>query len=226
MSIILSIDTSSKNCSVSLSKDGVLISVIEESSESFSHANNLHFFCEKIINKANLNLFDVDAYAFSEGPGSYTGLRIGAAAIKGFAFSFDKPVISISTLKAMAFAHKDKNEFLCPVIDSRKGEVYLAIYNSSMKVILEPQSYVISQDSIDKLIQKNRISFFGTGIEKLKKQINHKNASFIDGVFPSSKYLIELAQESYLNKNFVDISNFEPSYLKEFIATKQKKNIF
>ena len=95
-----------------------------------------------------------------------------------------------------------------------------------MKVILEPQSYVISQDSIDKLIQKNRISFFGTGIEKLKKQINHKNASFIDGVFPSSKYLIELAQESYLNKNFVDISNFEPSYLKEFIATKQKKNIF
>ena len=226
MSIILSIDTSSKNCSVSLSKDGVLISIIEESSESFSHANNLHFFCEKIINKANLNFSDVDAYAFSEGPGSYTGLRIGAAAIKGFAFSFDKPVISISTLKAMAFAHKEKNEFLCPVIDSRKGEVYLAIYNSSMKVILEPQSYVISQDSIDKLIQKNRISFFGTGIEKLKKQINHKNASFIDGVFPSSKYLIELAQESYLNKNFVDISNFEPSYLKEFIATKQKKNIF
>ena len=226
MSIILSIDTSSKNCSVSLSKDGVLISVIEESSESFSHANNLHFFCEKIINKANLNFSDVDAYAFSEGPGSYTGLRIGAAAIKGFSFSFDKPVISISTLKAMAFAHKDKNEFLCPVIDSRKGEVYLAIYNSSMKVILEPQSYVISQDSIDKLIQKNRISFFGSGIEKLKKQINHKNASFIDGVFPSSKYLIELAQESYLNKNFVDISNFEPSYLKEFIATKQKKNIF
>ena len=99
-----------------------------------------YIFCEKIINKANLNLSDVDAYAFSEGPGSYTGLRIGAAAVKGFAFSFDKPVISISTLKAMAYAHKHKNDFLCPVIDSRKGEVYLAIYDSSMKVVLEPQS--------------------------------------------------------------------------------------
>ncbi len=226
MSIILSVDTSSKNCSVSLSKDGILISVIEENNESFSHANNLHFFCEKIIKKTNLNLSDVDAYAFSEGPGSYTGLRIGAAAVKGFAFSFDKPVISISTLKAMAFAHKDKNDFLCPVIDSRKGEVYLAIYDSSMKVILEPQAYIISKNSIDKLIQKKRISFFGTGIEKLKKQINHNNASFIEGIFPSSKYLIELAQQSYLNKNFVDISNFEPSYFKEFITTKQKKNIF
>jgi tRNA threonylcarbamoyladenosine biosynthesis protein TsaB len=226
MGIILSIDTSSKNCSVSLSKDGILMSIIEENSESFSHANNLHFFCEKIIHKANLNLSDVDAYAFSEGPGSYTGLRIGAAAVKGFAFCFDKPVISISTLKAMAFAYKDKNEFLCPVIDSRKGEVYLAIYDSNLKIVLEPQSYVISQNSIDKFIKKNRISFFGTGIEKLKKQINHKNASFIEGVYPSSKYIVELAQESYLNKNFVDISNFEPSYLKEFITTKQKKNIF
>jgi tRNA threonylcarbamoyladenosine biosynthesis protein TsaB len=126
----------------------------------------------------------------------------------------------------MAFAYKDKNEFLCPVIDSRKGEVYLAIYDSNLKIVLEPQSYVISQNSIDKFIKKNRISFFGTGIEKLKKQINHKNASFIEGVYPSSKYIVELAQESYLNKNFVDISNFEPSYLKEFITTKQKKNIF
>ena len=81
MTLILSIDTSSKNCSVSLSKDGDLLETIEDHSESFSHAENLHVFCKNIIKKTNLSFSDIDAYAFSEGPGSYTGLRIGAAAV-------------------------------------------------------------------------------------------------------------------------------------------------
>ena len=225
MTLILSIDTSTKNCSVSLSKDGDLLETIEDHSESFSHAENLHIFCKNIIKKTNLSFSDIDAYAFSEGPGSYTGLRIGAAAVKGFAFSFDKPVILVSTLKAMANEHKDTHTLLCPLMDSRKGEVYLGLYDNNMKTLLEPHPHIISEKSLIGYLQKNKISFFGTGCEKIKKVVSHENAHFISGFFPSSKYLIELAHSNYKKNNFADISNFEPLYLKEFMPTKQKKNI-
>ena len=74
-------------------------------------------------------------------------------------------------------------------------------------------------------MKKHKIYFFGTGIEKVKKTINHKNAYFLNNVFPSSKYLIEIAEKKFNEKKFADISNFEPLYLKEFIPTIQKKNI-
>ncbi len=225
MSLILSIETSSKNCSVSLSKDGVLLDTIEEHSESFSHAENLHFFCEKIIKKTNLSFSNIDAYAFSQGPGSYTGLRIGAAAIKGFAFCFDKPVILISTLKAMASSHKETDVLLCPLLDSRKGEVYMALYDSNMKTLIEPHSHVISKRSLFEFLQENKICFFGTGCEKLQQIVSHENGYFINNIFPSSKYLIDLAHFKYSQEDFSDISDFEPLYLKEFIPTKQKKNL-
>lgn len=225
MSLILSIETSSKNCSVSLSKEGVLLDTIEENSESFSHAENLHFFCEQIINRSNFSFSKIDAYAFSEGPGSYTGLRIGAAAIKGFAFCFKKPVILISTLKALAYSYKDKETLLCPLIDSRKGEVYMALYDYNMKNLVPPHAHIISKDSLLDFLENHKISFFGTGLEKLKQVIHHKNAYFMNNIFPSSKHLIKLAHFKYKQNDFADISNFEPLYLKEFTPTQQKKNI-
>ena len=225
MSLILSIETSSKNCSVSLSKDGVLLDCIEENSESFSHGESLHVFCKKIISETNLSFSKIDAFAFSEGPGSYTGLRIGAAAIKGFAFCFEKPVILISTLKAMAYAHKKRGVLSCPLMDSRKGEVYMALYDFNMKTLIAPHPHIISRPSLIPFLKQNKISFFGTGCEKLKQALKHKNAHFISDIVPSSKYLIELAHFKYNQNNFADISNFEPLYLKEFIPTQQKKNI-
>ncbi len=225
MSLILSIETSSKNCSVSLSKDGFLLDIIEENSDSFTHAESLHVFCEKIVNQSNLSFSKIDAYAFSEGPGSYTGLRIGAAAIKGFAFCFEKPVILISTMKALAYSYKEKDKLLCPLIDSRKGEVYMALYDFNIKTLIAPHSHVISKNSLFEFLNNHKISFFGTGVEKLKGVVSHDNAYFTNNVFPSSKHLIELAHLKYNQKDFADISNFEPLYLKEFIPTQQKKNI-
>lgn len=225
MSLILSIETSSKNCSVSLSKDGVLLDTIEENSESFTHAENLHIFCEKIIKKANLSFSKIDAYAFSEGPGSYTGLRIGAAAVKGFAFCFEKPVVLISTLKSMAYLHKNKNTLLCPLIDSRRGEVYMALYDFKMKVLAPPQPHVVSKNSFLEFLENHKISFFGPGCDKIRQVVSHRNANFKSNIFPSSKNLIELAHFKYDKKDFTDISNFEPLYLKDFIPTQQKKNI-
>ena len=225
MALILSIDTSSKNCSVSLAKDGTLINTLEEYNDSFSHAENLHFFCDKLMRESECDFKDIDAYAFSEGPGSYTGLRIGAAAIKGFSFSFEKPVILVSTLHSMAFSNNIKSGLLCPLMDSRVGEVYMALYDTDIKCLIDPHSHVLSEKSLLDFLKTNKIYFFGTGLEKVLKIIKHKNAYFTKNIVPSSRYLVEIAEAKYHKKEFADISNFEPLYLKEFIATKQRKNI-
>ena len=111
------------------------------------------------------------------------------------------------------------------LIDSRKGEVYMALYDFNIKTLIAPHSHVISKNSLVEFLNNHKISFFGTGVEKLKGVVSHDNAYFTNNVFPSSKHLIELAHLKYNQKDFADISNFEPLYLKEFIPTQQKKNI-
>ena len=150
MALILCIETSSKNCSVSISDNGKLMTIKEQMDDSYCHGEKLHVLIEELLNEANLYINAFDAFCLSAGPGSYTGLRIGAAALKGFSFVTNKPIIAISTLMSLAhgflthdslvsrnlsFAdpchHKEVElgrTYLCPVIDSRKGEVYTSLY--------------------------------------------------------------------------------------------------
>ena len=226
MALILSIETSSKNCSVSLGKDGVLVSTIEEVKDAFLHGQKLHIFCRDLLSELKISFSQIDAYALSIGPGSYTGLRIGSAAVKGFAFSFQKPVITIPTLESMAHSRKSNHEFLCPVINSRKGEVYAAIFDEKLNCLKPSHPHVLSSDSFSSFLKQKEVLFFGTGVSKIQGCVKHKNASFIDNFLPSSKYLIEIAESLYQKEEFADLENFEPLYLKDFISTKQKKNLF
>ena len=225
MSLVLSIDTSTKNCSVSISKDSVLLHTIEELSESFTHAEKLHVFCEKIVKELNISFAQIDAYAFSAGPGSYTGLRIGAAAVKGFAFCFNKPVVLLSTLKCLANFFKKEDGLICSLIDSRKGEVYMSLYDFEMNNLVKPHSHIITKRSLKNYLSKSKVYFVGTGLDKMQNILCHKNAVEIKNIFPSSKYMIEEVHRKIKKKNFADISNFEPMYLKDFVATQQKKNL-
>jgi len=225
MSLVLSIDTSTKNCSVSVSRDSVLLHTIEELSESFTHAEKLHVFCEKIVKKLNISFAQIDAYGFSAGPGSYTGLRIGAAAVKGFAFCFNKPVVLLSTLRILANSFKKKDGLICSLIDSRKGEVYMSLYDFEMNNLVEPHSHIITENSLKNYLSRNKVYFVGTGLSKMQNVLCHENAVEIKNIFPSSKYMTEEVHKEIKKKNFADISNFEPMYLKDFVATQQKKNL-
>ena len=225
MSLVLSIDTSTKNCSVSISKDSVLLHTIEELSESFTHAEKLHVFCEKIVKKLNISFTQIDAYGFSAGPGSYTGLRIGAAAVKGFAFCFNKPVVLLSTLKCLANFFKKEDGLICSLIDSRKDEVYMSLYDFEMNNLVKPHSHIINKSSLKNYLSKSKVYFVGTGLYKMQNILCHKNAVEIKNIFPSSKYMIEEVHRKIKKKKFADISNFEPMYLKDFVATPQKKNL-
>tara|TARA_B100000678_G_scaffold253340_1_gene229885 strand:- start:896 stop:1567 length:672 start_codon:yes stop_codon:yes gene_type:complete len=222
MALFLLIETATKSCSVSLSSENKIIACKEEVNEQYSHAEKLTVFITELFKTQDFTIKDLDAVAVSKGPGSYTGLRISVSTAKGLCYALDIPLISVSTLKAMAFgmAQKEKSDLYCPMIDARRMEVYNAFYNSTNKEIRGIQADIIEACSYQKELDK-KVLFFGDGAEKCKQMIQHPNARFIDGIFPSSKDMLEIANEKFAEKDFEDVVYFEPFYLKDFVAGKK-----
>ena len=222
MALILLIESATKSCSVSLSSENKIIACKEEVNEQYYHAEKLTVFITELFKTQDFTIKDLDAVAVSKGPGSYTGLRISVSTAKGLCYALDIPLISVSTLKAMAFgmAQKEKSDLYCPMIDARRMEVYNAFYNSTNKEIRGIQADIIEACSYQKELDK-KVLFFGDGAEKCKQMIQHPNARFLDGIFPSSKDMLEIANEKFAEKDFEDIAYFEPFYLKDFVAGKK-----
>ena len=223
MALILGIETSTKNCSVALFKDGIVLAEKEHISDGYTHAEQLTLFIQDVFDSANITLNKVEAIALSMGPGSYTGLRIGTSTAKGLCYALDIPFISISTLKAMAFTMaKSKNSGIyCPMIDARRMEVFSALYDVNNKQVRDVQADVVDENTYIEFLE-NEIIFFGDGSLKCQEIINHKNAKFILGINPSAKNLGILAKAKFENKDFEDVAYFEPYYLKDFVAGRKK----
>ena len=220
MSYILNIESSTTNCSISLSLNGKVISLKEKNDEKYSHSTELHSFIEEVLKESNLKITQLSAIAVSKGPGSYTGLRIGIAAAKGLCYALEIPLISISTLLVLAKQIKvvDKG-FIIPVIDARRDEVYSAVYNSSYKKIREVFPEIINKESFSELVLNNKLYFIGNGQEKCERLIQ-KNSNLIFSsidTFPSANEMAFLSFEKFNNSKFEDIAYFEPDYLKSFI---------
>lgn len=221
MAIILNLETSTKNCSVSIAKDGVQLCLIEESEESYAHGEKLNQFVDWCINGAEIEIKDIDAVCVSKGPGSYTGLRIGVSSAKGFAYGLDKPLLAVNTLDVLVNSQINKGfDFIVPMIDARRMEVYTAIFDGQGKQLTETEAKVIEETSFEDL-QGKKIVFIGDGAEKCKDVLAHLNAIFIQE-YPSAKNMISFSENNYLQKSFEDVAYFEPFYLKDFIAGKKK----
>jgi len=232
MALILNIETATEVCSVSLAKNGKLI-LKKENTEGKTHASLLTVFIDNIFKETKYSVSQLDAIAISKGPGSYTGLRIGVSTAKGIAFAAEIPLISVSTLQAMAFGitknynnTNNKKTLFCPMIDARRMEVYSAFYNTDNKTVKKISADIIDEKSYSDYLKKYKLVFFGNGSKKCKESITSKNAEFIDNIFCSSENMIKLSESAFNNSNFEDIAYFEPFYLKNFIATVPKKNIF
>lgn len=226
MSLILSIDTSTKVCSVALHQDGKLLAVNELYTEK-SHSGMLTTLCENAVKYAGFSLKSLDAFAVAKGPGSYTGLRIGVSTAKGFCFALDKPLIAVNTLEAMAYQLKDfydETHLLCPMIDARRMEVYCQVLDNQMNVISETEAKIIDELSFSKLLNENQLVFFGDGAAKCQAAITHKNAIFLNTeIHPSAKTVGLLATNSFEKSLFENVVTFEPFYLKDFVGTQPKK---
>ncbi len=235
MNYILHIETSTDICSVSLSEDGQEI-LTKETGETKNHARILTIFIAEIMKVAGIVYEQLDAVAVSQGPGSYTGLRIGVSVAKGICYAKDKPLIAVDTLQALANgallnvkkhpSFKDENTLLCPMIDARRMDVFDAFYSLDL-VSARAVEFTRVEDNIYlNLLDKKKIAFFGNGAGKCKNTIKHKNAIFIDNIFCSAKNMIRSGYDAFNNKKFVDAAYFEPFYLKNFVATKSKKKFF
>ena len=236
MSLILSIETSTKVCSVALHKQGILV-VHDEIIAEKSHAENLTILTKNIISGSGFNFNQINAIAISKGPGSYTGLRIGTSTAKGLCYALEKPLIAINTLQAMAYEISNQKSaicnlqsaILCPMLDARRMEVYYAMFNASNEFIKDTSAEIMDEFSFNDVLSASKVFFFGEGMDKCKPILSkHENAIFIDDIFPSAKNIGYLATSRYKENDFEDAAYFEPFYLKEFLAktpSTQRKNI-
>ncbi len=199
MAYLLNIETATKNCSVSLAKDGNTIALKELNDGGYSHAENLHEFIKLVLDEANIAMSELSAIAVSKGPGSYTGLRIGVSAAKGLCFALNIPLISINTLQSLAQSISVSEGYIIPLLDARRMEVYSAVYKNNSS-IRDVQAEIIDTTSFNEYLNKETVYFLGDGAEKCKNSIINKNAIFIDDKFPSANEMSLLSYEKIQKK--------------------------
>jgi tRNA threonylcarbamoyladenosine biosynthesis protein TsaB len=222
LALILNIETSTTNCSVSLSKEGETLVLKEDNNDKYSHAERLHSYIDEVLIEAKIPLSNLDAISISKGPGSYTGLRIGVSAAKGLCFAIDKPLISVATLEALAYQIKIEKGVIVSMLDARRMEVYSAIFNADYQQIRDTQAQILDAQSFTSFLDQGKVYFIGNGVEKTKTLISHPNAVFIDNKLPSANEMSTLSYKKFKEHNFEDVAYFEPYYLKDFITLKPK----
>jgi tRNA threonylcarbamoyladenosine biosynthesis protein TsaB len=224
---ILCIETSTNCCSAAICKDGVAVAS-KENLTGANHASELPVFIEELLSQARENAWTIDAVALSEGPGSYTGLRIGASTAKGICYALQIPLLPIDTLQllcvaAEASADIPADALLCPMLDARRMEVYTANFSSYGEQLSEVNAKILDEHSYDELLKKGKVLFTGNGAEKYKPLIGDNNNAIFAPAELHAKGMRVVAANKLAKGEFEDIAYYEPFYLKEFVAGKPKK---
>ncbi|MDQ0783820.1 tRNA (adenosine(37)-N6)-threonylcarbamoyltransferase complex dimerization subunit type 1 TsaB [Chryseobacterium sp. W4I1] len=222
---ILYLETSSKNCSVAISDDENLLCLCEEVSENYKQSESLHTYVEWALEGAGLTMKDIEAVSLGKGPGSYTGLRIGAASAKGFCYGLKVPLIAVNSLESMIEPFLSENyDYIVPLIDARRMEVYTGVYDGNTgKELSRTEAKILDETSFEEFKDK-KVVFVGDGAKKAKEILDLPQADFRDDLYPSAQYLIKKTIEKINQKDFEDIAYFEPFYLKDFHGVKKKKS--
>ena len=217
MALILNIDTAIETASVCLAKDAEVLSIVKNEKQK-DHAAWLHLAIKDVFEKNALEIRTIDAMAVMGGPGSYTGLRIGMATVKGICYALAKPMIILNTLQVMANAAKNENaDLLCPMIDARRMEVFTALYSKDLQTIKEPAAITLNEKSFDEELANHSICFFGNGKVKFRS-INKNENAFFRSIDTDASHMVSLSEDKFRQKEFADLAYAEPIYLKEFNA--------
>lgn len=224
--LILHIESSTDLCSIAISK-GAQILALQESLKEYSHASKITLLIEACMEEAALKLSDLDAIAYSEGPGSYTALRIGLSTAKGIGYALNKPLIAVDTLESLAkaAAETDLNALICPMIDARRMEVYTKLYDENMDEIEPLHNLIVDEGAFEKHYKAGaKIVFCGNGAEKCQAVLPQATSIF-KSIRCSAIHLVPLALVKYKNSDFVDLAYSKPNYYKGPNITTAKKRI-
>ncbi len=214
---ILCIETSTSVCSAAICKDGAPIKQCI-CLEGSNHARLLPRYIEELLSFAREQALSIEAVALSEGPGSYTGLRIGTSTAKGLCYGLNVPLLPVPTLEVLKRASGVKEGILIPMIDARRMEVYTQIDGETKAVVVENEESLYAGDE--------DVYYFGDGAEKCSRIFTKPNWHYVPGIVPEAKYVGALAeqitnhQSPITNAKSVDLAYYEPFYLKEFIAAQ------
>jgi tRNA threonylcarbamoyladenosine biosynthesis protein TsaB len=220
MPYILNIDTALASASICISNDNESISFYENEKQR-DHAAWLQPTIKKMLEETGIRLQDLGAIAVSNGPGSYTGLRIGLSSAKGLSYALNLPLIAISTLDMMAASASATNtDFTCPMIDARRMEVYTALYDKQSARIMEPQAMVLDASSFADILNSHTVTFFGSGNTKFRELTKSQNAAF-DNIKSDARSLIKISNNRFQIKDFNTLAYTEPVYIKEFYTTSR-----
>lgn len=223
MALILLIDTTETRTSVGLADNGIILSYVEEESPN-SHAQKITVFVQKVLDFAGKKLTDLEAVSLNSGPGSYTGLRIGSSTAKGLCLGLGIPLIAMNGLEVMAYGliHEgkfpDQVELFCPILDARRMEVFMAVFDSNLNTVVPSSPKIIDQDSFFQNISPRTI-FFGSGSSKLKSYLEGKSPAEFELEFKNSAINLRVLSENAFQENrFENLVDYEPLYLKEFYS--------
>jgi len=226
MSLILNIDTVDRIAKVSIAENGETIDFLTNDNQK-DHAGFLQTGIKTILQKLGISLKDLAAVSVVAGPGSYTGIRVGLASAKGLSYTLKIPLIGINSLELLAFSvnfeTNNDETLIAPMIDARRSEVFTAVYDSSMKIILPSCNMILEKSSFGTILDKFNVIFIGSGKIKWQAICDHKNSLFF---LPEVKKngLELLSHKNFIEKKFIDIAYSEPFYLKEFVSTSKTKN--
>lgn len=236
MSLILCIEAGTDIGSVALADDDKLLS-LRECSEGKQHASNLAVYVEEILSENDLSASELSAVAVGKGPGSYTGLRIATSLAKGICYAARIPLVTVSSLEAMAYVALEdwdagivdmdeiEGALLLPMIDARRMEVYCQLFDSRVNPVDEVRAEIITEESFAQERKNNRILVFGNGAQKCKDIFTGPGVIFSD-IVPSARGLVKPAYNAFRENKFENIAYFEPFYLKDFVATTSAKRYF
>jgi len=200
---------------------------VREDRSGLNHASFLAVFIQELFSETRLNIDELDAIAVSAGPGSYTGLRIGAAAAKGICYSISKPLIAVDSLMILAKSMKSNfsggNFNYCPVIDARRNEIYFSLLDSNFSVLIPSKNIEVSVAIPFDIPENVKIIIGGSGANKCLKLWD--NSNFIEdcsAIF-SARNMATFSEEKFKKSQFESVARFEPSYIKPvFISVKTR----
>lgn len=225
---ILALDASSGVASVALLSDDVIVGEYTINHKK-THSQTLMPMINQLLASIDFDISEIDIFAASVGPGSFTGLRIGLATIKGLAHACDRQVVGVSTLEAMAYNLPCCDKMIVPILDARRDQVYGGVYrwkDEELLTIIEPCA--LSIDELLAIIQTKGepAIFIGDGVVRFKGQIEDKLAANAEFTFANSNLqraasVAVLANKKFQNGEGVSCEKMKPIYLRKSQAERE-----